>query len=376
MTQFTVNEADAIEFMYEQGWTDGLPVVPPTPDRVRAMLDATGLEADTVLGVVPARRMTIPARLAAANAVMAGCRPDYFPLVVTALEAVLDPAFNVNTVATSTGGAAICIVVSGPESARVGMNSQHNLLGSGNRANATIGRAVRLTVANGLGAKTGKLDASSIGHPGKYTLCFAEHEPRGDWDPLRVELGYGAEDTTVTIMATEGPRQIAQQLSEAPEDVLLAFAGAMTQPSQFITGKAGQCVVVLGHEHAQSLREAGWTRQRAREFLVEHSRISPAELAAGGIHLETGAQHDMSPGADGRLATFVDTDDIVLVTAGGPGAGWSAYLPAWAPRQHSRSVTRRLREAGAALPDCGPEGCEVPWLVDDVKTATDRQADA
>ena len=167
----------------------------------------------------------------------------------------------------------------------------------------------------------------------------------------------------MTIMATEGPRQIAQQLSEAPEDVLLAFAGAMKQPSQFITGKRGQCIVVLGHEHEQSLRTAGWTQQRCREFLVESSRISPAELAAGGVHVESGAQHDMSVDASGKIATFAEPQDIVLVTAGGAGAGWSAYLPAWAPKQHSRSVTKRLRAVGEALPDCGPDGCELPTAV-------------
>ncbi|EED36242.1 thiol-disulfide oxidoreductase domain protein [Luminiphilus syltensis NOR5-1B] len=360
MSQITVDEAEAIEFMYEQSWTDGLPVVPPTSARVQAMLAAAGLSEDTILGSVPSRRKTVSANIAASNAVMAGCRPEYFPLVVTAIEAVFDPAFNVNTVATSTGGAAICIIVSGPEASRIGMNAEHNLLGSGNRANATIGRAVRLTVANGLGAKTGKLDASSIGHPGKITLCFAEKDPDAPWPALRLEHGYRPEDSTVTIMATEGPRQIAQQLSESPEDVLLAFTGAMKQPSQFITGKRGQCVVILGHEHAQSLRKAGWSKSQARAFLAEHSRISPAELAAGGIHVESGAQHDMSIGADGRIATFADPADITLVTAGGAGAGWSAYLPAWAPKQHSLSITRRLRPVGEALPDCGPDGCALP----------------
>ena len=167
-----------------------------------------------MLGAVPARRKVVTAEIAAVNAVMAGCKPEYFNIVLTALEAVLDPAFNVNTAATSTGGAAICVIVSGPGAAAIGMNARHNVLGSGNRANATIGRAVRLTVANALGAKTGQLDASSVGHPGKYTLCFAENPPAPPWPSLAVEKGYGPDDTTVTIMAVEGPRQIANQLNE------------------------------------------------------------------------------------------------------------------------------------------------------------------
>jgi hypothetical protein len=358
----SVDEADAIEFMFEQGWTDGLPVVPPTPDRVARFLDAVGRAGDDVLGAVPARRKVVTAEIAAVNAVMAGCKPEYFNIVLTALEAVLDPAFNVNTAATSTGGAAICVVVSGPEAEAIGMNSRHNVLGSGNRPNATIGRAVRLTVANALGAKTGQLDASSVGHPGKYTLCFAENPPAPPWEPLRVEKGYALTDTTVTIMATEGPRQIANQLNERPEDVLMSFAAAMRMPSTFIVGKGGQGIVVLGHEHALAVHQAGWSKQRAREFLAEHSRIAPAELVAAGIRIEEGAQHDMTPGPDGKLATVTSPDDIVIVTAGGPGAGWSAYLPAWAPVMHSRSVTRRVRPVGEALPDCGPDGCEIPSL--------------
>ena len=358
----TVDEGEAIEYAYAQGWTDGLPVVPPTEARVAAMLAAAGVGPDHVLGAVPARRKVITAGVAAANAVMAGCRPEYFPLVLTALEAALDPAFNLNTVATSTGGAAICVIVSGPLADAIGMNARHNVLGTGNRANATIGRAVRLVAGNALGAKTGKLDATSIGHPGKFTLCFAEDPPPAPWQPLRVQQGYAADDTTVTVIATEGPRQVANQLSERPEDVLRSFVVQMKTASSFIVGKGGQCVVMLGHEHALAVRQAGWTQSRVREFLYTQSRISPEELAAGGIHVERGAQHDMSTDADGRIATFRALEDIILVTAGGPGAGWSAYLPTWAPKMHSRYVVRRVRPAGEALPDCGPDGCALPVL--------------
>jgi hypothetical protein len=357
-----VDEADAIEYAYAQGWTDGLPVVPPTRERVEAMLAACAVAPGHVLGAVPARRRVITAEIAAANAVMAGCRPDSFVLVLAALEAALDPAFNLNTVATSTGGAAMCVIVSGPLAGQVGMNGRHNVLGTGNRANATIGRALRLVASNALGAKTGKLDATSIGHPGKYTLCFAEDPPPAPWEPLRVQQGYGLDDTTVTVIATEGPRQVANQLSEDPEDVLRSFVAQMKNASTFIVGKGGQCVAMLGHEHALAVRQAGWTQRRAREYLFEHSRVTAAELAAGGIHVERGAQHDMTPDPDGRIATFRSLDDIILVTAGGPGAGWSAYLPTWAPKMHSRYVTRRVRLPGEALPDCGPDGCALPTL--------------
>jgi hypothetical protein len=360
----SVPEADAIEIMFDKGWTDGLPVVPPTPAKVASMLAAGGREPGEILGTVPDRRKTVNAEIVAINAVMAGCKPEYFPIVVTALEAVLDPAFNVNTVATSTGGAAICVMVSGPMAAEIGMNGRHNALGSGNRANATIGRAVRLTVANALNAKTGRLDASSIGHPGKYTFCFAERPPELPWETLTVQKGYAAEDTTVTIMATEGPRQIANHLNADPTGVLLSFAAAMKAPSNFITGKSGQVTIVMGHEHELALRQSGWSKLQAVDFLVEHSRVTLAEIEAGGIIIETGAQHNMTPSADGKVAVVATANDIVLITAGGPGSGWSAMIPSWAPTQHSRSVTRRVRFAGEAMPDCGPDACEVPWLTE------------
>ena len=273
-----------------------------------------------------------------------------------------------NTVASSTGGAAICVIVSGPMAGAIWMNARGNALGSGNRANATIGRAVRLTVANGLGAKSGGLDASSLGHPGKYSFCFAEDPPHTSWKSLTAEMGYGVDDTTVTIMATEGPRQIANHLSEDPVDILMSFVSAMRAPSTFITGKSGQVILVVGYEHALALRQAGWTRERVREFVVHTSRVTPEEIEAGGVVIEIGTQHDMTPAADGKLAVVASTVDVVLVTAGGPGSGWSALIPSWAPAQHSRSITRRVRPVGEPLPDCGPDGCAVPWSINAAQT--------
>lgn len=359
-----VEEADAQEHFFEEGWTDGLPIVPPTPDRVFAMLDGGGIDdPDDVLGSVPQRGVVVTAEKAAINAVMAGCRPDYFPIVLAGLGAMLDPAFNAHTVTTSTGGAALCLIVSGPMAREVGMNSQHNVLGPGNRANATIGRALRLVASNVLGAKTTGLDGSSVGHPGKYTLCFAEEPPPDPWETLGVSLGYQPQDTVVTIVPTEGPRQVANHLVEDPARVLLTFAAAMKVPSNFVSGKRAQAVVVLGHEHRTAVIEAGWTRRRVQEFLADHSRVSPAELEAAGIELQVGTGHDMVPDDDGLLDTVATPDDVFVVTAGGAGAGWSAYIPSWAPIDlgQSRAVSRRVRPADEALPECGPDGCAVDY---------------
>ena len=345
-----LDDADVLEEFHRRGWTDGLPVVTPTPERVAALLDYAGLAAGETLGAIEARGRSLSAQQAAANAVMAGCAPEHFPLAVAALCAMLDPAFNAHTVMTSTGGAAFCLLVSGPVTQQLGMATRHNALGSGNRANAAVGRTLRLVARNVFGARTGEMDASSIGHPGKFTLCLAEDEPPAPWEPLRTELGYGSDDSTVTILGTEGPRQVANLLNPSPEGILTTMAAAMRCPATYPVGKGGQAVAVLGPEHAAALTDAGWTRARVREFLAGASRVTPAEIEAAGVLLEVDTQHDMTPGPDGKLPTVRSPEDLFLVTAGGHGAGWSAYIPVWAPTLHSEAVTRRVAAPGAGLP--------------------------
>jgi hypothetical protein len=351
-----LEESDAQETFFANGWTDGLPIVPPTPERVGAMLN--DLDADTMIGYLPARGRGVTIEKAAINAVMAGCEPRYFPVVVAALEAMFDPAFNLHTVLTSTGGAALCVIVSGPIAAEIGMNARHNALGPGNRANMTIGRALRLIAINVLGSKPGESDASSFGHPGKLTLCFAEDPPPEPWEPLSVQLGYEAWDTTVTLVPAESPHQLAQQLTDDAHDVLRSFARSITHPTWFATGKGGHGALLLGPEHTRFCLDAGLTQREVREYVYEHARISARELEATGTQIERNAQHDMSGDV---LDTIRSPDDILLVTAGGEGAGWSAWIPSWAPIIHAYRATRRVRPTGEPLPDCGPDGCLVPW---------------
>jgi len=357
----TLDESDVQETFFERGWTDGLPIVPPTLDRVTAMLEAGGVAATDVVGTVAQRGVTVTAELLAINAVMAGCKPEYFPVVLAAARAFLDPAFNAHAAVTSTGGAALLVIVSGPLAAEIGMASRHNALASGNRANATIGRSLRLVARNVLGAKTGGMDGSSLGHPGKYSFCFAEDPPPEPWPPLRVELGFDEADTTVTVLPTEGPRQVANHLNEDPVGLLRTFAAAIASPAQYSTGKGTQGTVVLGPEHTTALVQAGWSKRQVREWLVEHSRVTPQQLLDAGVLLIEG----MEPGPDGRLPTIVSPDDLFLVTAGGAGAGWSAWIPNWAPKIHAQATTRRVVPPGEALPDCGDDGCAVPWMTEE-----------
>jgi hypothetical protein len=357
----TFDESDVQEEFFARGWTDGLPIVPPTRERVEAMLTSVGGESDLLIGYLAARERGVSLQQAAINAVMAGCRPECFPVVVAALEAMFDARFNLHTVLTSTGGTALCTVVSGPIAQEIGMNARHNVLGPGNRANATIGRALRLIAMNVLGSQPGVSDASSFGHPGKFTFCFAEDPPPEPWLTLHEQLGYEVGDTTVTVAPTEGPRQLAQQLTRSAENVLRTFASAIRNPSAFCTGKAGQGLMILGPEHAKFCIEQGWTQTDVREFLYRESRIAPEDLLANGVQIEKGSAYEVTPDEEGMLPSLASPDDLLLVTAGGEGAGFSAWIPNWAPVKSARAVTRRIRPAGEPLPDCGPDGCIVPW---------------
>jgi hypothetical protein len=348
-----------------RGWTDGLPIVPPTPERVQAMLELVSAqnEPELLIGFVPARGVGVSFEKAAINAVMAGCTPEYFPVVVGALEALFDTAYNVHASLSSTGGSAICAIVSGPLAAEIGMGARHNVLGQGNTANATIGRALRLVAVNVLGARPGEADASSFGHPGKFTFCFAEDPPPSPWQPLQVQLGYGVEDTIVTVLPSLAPSRISQMLTNSSERVLRTVASEIRSPAHFYQGGGKQGVVVLGPEHAGFCVADGWTQAEVREFLVRESRISAEELVRSGIY--TDEIDGLVAGEDGCFAGIQSQNDLLLLTAGGEGAGFSVWIPghSWVtPTVPARRASRRIRPAGEALPDCGPDGCVVPWM--------------
>src|SRR5919197_2080407 len=213
---------EAVEEYFDRGWTDGLRVVPATAEAVRPFLDVMNLDPADVVISEPVRRRTITAEQVAINAVLAGCRPDYMPVLVAALEAMSDPSFSLHGAITSTGGSAILVVVNGPIRQRLGFNSGTNVFGPGWRANATIGRAIRLITLNCLGAQPGVLDRSTQGHPGKYTYCIAEHEEASPWEPLHVERGFARETSTVTVFAAEGPHNVLSHYGLGADAIVFA----------------------------------------------------------------------------------------------------------------------------------------------------------
>lgn len=328
----------AIEMYLENGWTDGLPIVPPTRDAVSRMLVFSHREPADVLGVVPQRDKSLTCLQAAVCAVMAGAKPEYFPIILATWDAVLDPRFNANGVLSSSGGAAITGVVSGPYGRQVGMNSGRGLLGPGNRANATIGRAIRLGAILALGARIGVLDGSSFSHGGKYTSHFLEGDPPEPWKPLRVREGYDPDDTTVTVIPTEAPRQLHQSLNSDPEGVLKSFVACMSDPTQNGAGKNTYYLLVMGPEHAEVVC-SGFTQQEVVEYLASETRMTEADFNRAGILLDTDSFYKQAPEADGRLTT-AQADHIWLTTAGGSGAGWSAVLPCWTGGINTHPVTK------------------------------------
>jgi hypothetical protein len=329
--------AEAIELYYAKGWTDGLPVVPPTENSIWAMLESAGLEPGAEIAFIENRQVSVTAEKVAINTVMAGCKPEYMPVVVAAVEALGDPRFGYHGPATSTGGSAIFMVVNGPIARELNINCGDNLFGPGWRANAAIGRAIRLIMRNVIGTLPGLLDRSSLGHGGKYSYCIAENEAASPWPPLHVERGFRPEQNAVTIFAALAPHQYANQLSATPEGVLTTACAHM-RISAGLRGQP-QYVLVFAGEHQAVMAQAGWSKDDIRQFCFEHTKTSQAEMKR--INVMPGA---VRPEDETTMHTLVETpQDFLIVAAGGRAGVQSAYIPGWGGKRSSQSVTKEIR---------------------------------
>lgn len=335
-----VPDGEAIEYCFAQGWTDGLPVVPPREERVAAFLAAAGLDADAVVAREPVRSRIITAEKVAINAVMAGCRPEYLRVVVAIAEAMCAPEFNLHGSSASTGGSAPFVVVNGPVRRELGMNATHNALANGNRANATIGRATRLIIANVLGGRPGYLDRSTLGHPGKFTFCVAEDEEGSPWTPLAQERGVPAGESAATVLACESPHQIMNEWTDDPREVLDTFAAAMRGNMLAYSIWAGNYALVLPPQIRDVFIRAGWRKADIREYVHAKARIRRREWRAAGKGRVVSASN-----ADREYAALGSPDDLLVVAAGGPAGGFGAVVPPWFGNQ-ARAVTRTIRPAG------------------------------
>lgn len=339
--------SEAIETCYALGWTDGLPVVPPTVERVETFLNYVQRAPDDVLGTIPERRRTVTASKVAANAVMAGCRPEYMPVVMAATEAMLDPVFNLIGPSSSQGSAALLVIVNGPIAHELGMNCRNNVFGPGNRANATIGRAVRLILMNACASIPGLFDRSIFGEPGKYSYCIAENEAESPWEPLHVERGFAPTQSTVTVFACWGPRQV--RCDHGPEVTLesVADVAASLGTSLCTADSVGdtslpirQGQIALTVAGASSFWN-GWSKQAIRAYLHPRIRRSMADLKR--VRLAPGP---LEPGDEQRYVPLVpEPEDILIVYAGAPeGAGYRcAVIPSELPKVASTAVTTAIR---------------------------------
>ena len=339
---------DEFEPFFDRGLTDGLPVVPPTRERVERILAATRHPRDELVALVPPNYGRATVEKVAVNAVMAGCRPEYLPVVLAVVEAACDPVFNLHGHSATTNAAAPLIVINGPARGRLGVNCGAGVFGPGYRANATIGRALRLIMINVGGTRPGAPSMSTMGHPGRYTYCIGEHEEVSPWEPLHVELGFAAGDSTVTLFAGEGPTMINDHSSREPAQLLASLgwsaAGIWNHKSFPLYGHT---LWVIGPEHARTLGEAGWSKADVKRYLYETIRRPACDLAPGPDGGEVGRLRDVLAGRapDEFVPKFPSVDEIMVVVAGGTAGRFSAVIPGWiGGEMGSLPVTRRIEE--------------------------------
>ena len=323
----------ALEYHFQEGLTDGLPVVPPTPERVQALLDYCGLAPGDVLGTEGIRRKQFPAEKVAVSAVMAGCLPEYFPVVVAAVSAVCDRSYNFHAGSTSTNGIANLVLVSGPYASLIGMNSGVNLMGNGNRPNAAIGRAINLMKANFYGSVAQEMDKSTLGHAGKYSFCFAEDLETSPWPSLAESKGFPTNSSTVTLVAANAPLQLETHGDRDPEGFLTAAAHAMLG----LGPRLSELVLVVSQELMAYVAASGWNRVQVAEFLYEKT------LRPAGEWDQWRRMNRLPPEADRQqlIGSVASPDRITVVPAGGDAGEFMAIITSWGS---SRSVTREIAE--------------------------------
>lgn len=332
---FDLADADEVgEFFYKRGWTDGLPIVPPTEPKVAAMLAALRRGPGDVVALVAPRMAEATAEKIAINMVMAGCVPEYAPVVAAAVEAMCQPTFNLHGIQTTTNPVAPLLVVSGPVRARIDLNCGRNALGPGRRANAAIGRAVRFVQQNVGGAIPGEVDKSTLGMPGKYTFCFGEDEENSPWAPLHVERGFAPSESVVTVIGAQGTQNVCYlgQRGRGALDLLADAMAAKGNNNVFIGD--GQPVVVLPSGHARRLAAEGFSKGDVQEYLWEASSIQEADFDAADI-----APMFRPFVHGGRVRVTRGPAEILVVVAGGPEPYHITYLPSFG---ETEAISRRI----------------------------------
>ncbi|HAF69125.1 MAG TPA: thioredoxin [Acidimicrobiaceae bacterium] len=341
---------DEFDALFDRGWSDGLPVIPPTEERVAKMLEGTTRQPDEIVAVVPPVLNECTVEKVAVNAVMAGCKPEYLPVVLTAVEAACTDHFNMHGLLCTLWFSGPIIIVNGPIRNRIGMNVDKNALGQGNRANSTIGRALQLVIRNVGGGKpgVGGIDRSALGAPSKVGWCFAEDEenlPDG-WPPLSVTRGFERDEDTVTLFAGHGPIGCIDQISRTPESLVRTLAqqlhgvGNRKLPSE--------AMIVMTPEHMNVFSAAGWSKGKFYEELEPLLEMDPQLSARGALGIEEGipissSEETVFGSTSGRSIRKLPEWSPMIVRAGGGAGGFSAILEGWVPgAKGSTPITRRI----------------------------------
>lgn len=316
---------DEVEACYERGWSDGLPLVPPNELRVYRMLQGTPRSPHEVVGVIPPDGVPCTVEKAAINAVMAGCKPEYMPVVLAAVEAACLEEFCMHGLLCTTYFSGPVVIVSGAVSQAIGMNSGMNALGQGNRANATIGRALQLIIRNVGGGRPGEIDRAALGNPGKYTFCFAENLNNTAWQSLSEERGFAKGASTVTLFAGDGVQGVMDQLSRTPKSLAQSLAMSLRTVAHYKLASAADAFLVISPEHSRVFEKAGWSKANVREAIMEQLMLPGKELVRGaGGNLEGMPK----PFADQTLPKF-RPGGLHLVRVGGTAGMFSAIIGGW-----------------------------------------------
>ncbi len=327
---------DEVEALYDRGWSDGLPLVPPTPSRVLRMLEGTTRAPDDIVAVVPPLLAECTVEKVAVNAVMAGCRPEYLPVVLAAVEGACSDEFNAHVVLATTNPFGPIVVVNGPIRHAIGMNSGVNALGQGNRANSTIGRALQLVIRNVGGGRPGEVDRATLGNPGKLGVCFAEDEEGSPWEPLSVFRGVPRGTDAVTLFAGEGPRNVMDQLSRDADSLARSFAACLRTVQHPKHVQTYDAMLVVSPEHAARFRDAGWSRTRLLDELHRLTVMPGEELVRGAGGIEQGLPAEEAVGTIPKFRP----DGLHVVQAGGGAGLFSAIIGGF---RASEAVTREIR---------------------------------
>jgi hypothetical protein len=333
-------DLDAINRLYrERRWSDGLPIVPPTAERVERMLrHASCARHDIVARVAPGYGIATAERIAV-NAVMAGCEPEYLPVLIAATEAVADPKFNLQGIQATTNPVAVWLIINGPVAKRLGINASFNCIGQGVWANATIGRALRLILQNIGGALPGEMDRATQGQPGKYSFCCAENEEASPWEPLHVERGFAAGESTVTVVGAEGTMNMNTHSKDALELVRVIAETMIHPPSnEYVHG--GEPWLILSPEHAEVFKRGGLSKAALKRALWERSKMPASRFSAKDLQRarDSREQELGELSAETLVPVSPRPDDVQVVVAGGPGTH-SVYVPCFG---NTRAVTRAI----------------------------------